>query len=77
MLSPLERLLRQKISQYDSMSRDEQLAKLEQVLLVYAHGDAHVVEGMKLTYLAIVSSAGSPSRRDGADVHLLETNTVL
>ena len=55
MLSPLEELLEQRISQYDRMSRQEQLAKLEQILLVYAHGDAHVVEGMKLTYFAIVS----------------------
>ena len=55
MLSPLEELLQQKISQYDSMSRQEQLAKLEQILLIYAHGDAHFVEGMKLTYFAIVS----------------------
>ena len=77
MLSPLEEVLRQKISQYDSMSRPEQLAKLEQILLVYAHGDTHFVEGMKLTYFAIVSCVGNPSRRDGADVHLLELHTVL
>ena len=59
MLSPLEELLEQRISQYDSMSRQEQLAKLEQILLVYAHGDAHVVEGMKLTYFAVVSVIGN------------------
>ena len=55
MLSPLERILQLKTSQYDGMSRHEQLAKLEQILLLYAHGDAHVVEGMKLAYFAIVS----------------------
>ena len=77
MLSPLEEILQQKIAQYDSMSRHEQLAKLEQILLVYAHGDVHVVEGMKLTYFAIVSYVGNPSQRDGAKVHLLEINTVL
>ena len=59
MLSTLEQLLEHKISQYDSMSRQEQLAKLEQILLVYAHGDTHVVEGMKLTYFAIVSRSGN------------------
>ena len=59
MLSSLEQLLKHKISQYDNMSRQEQLAKLEQILLVYAHGDAHVVEGMKLTYFAIVSCIGN------------------
>ena len=55
MLSALETLLEQKISQYDNMSRNEQLAKLEQILLMYAKGDAHVVEGMKLAYFALVS----------------------
>ena len=77
MLSPLEETLREKISQYDSMDRPEQLAKLEQILLVYANGDTHVVEGMKLTYFAIVSQVGNPSQRDGADVHLLTINTIL
>lgn len=57
---PLEELLQQKIAQYDSMSNREQLAKLEQILLIYAQGDAHVVEGMKLTYFAIVSRVGNP-----------------
>ena len=60
MLSPLEELLQQKIAQYDSMSHQEQLAKLEQILLIYAQGDAHVVEGMKLTYFAIVSHVRNP-----------------
>ena len=55
MVSPVELKLQQRIEEYNSMSKSEQLRKLEQVLLVYAKGDEHVVEGFKLTYFAIVS----------------------
>ena len=70
MPSPLEQLLQQRIAQYDSMSHQEQLAKLEQILLIYAQGDAHVVEGMKLTYFGIVSHA----RNSFSEMALISTD---
>lgn len=55
MLSPVEALLQQRIIEYDNMNPEEQRQKLEQILHVYANGDAIVVEGIKLTFHAIVS----------------------
>ena len=55
MLSPVEALLQQRIIEYDNMNPEQQRQKLEQILHVYANGDAIVVEGMKLTFQAIVS----------------------
>lgn len=56
MRSPVKTLLEQRITEYDNMEPEEQKQKLEQILNVYARGDAVVVEGLKLTFHAIVSS---------------------
>ena len=37
------------------MPLPSQLKKLETILHIYAAGDAHLVEGLKLTFMALVS----------------------
>ena len=63
MVSSVESLLQQRIIDFDNMDRKEQRQKLEQILLVYANGDPLLVEGMKLTFHAIVSHNRSKSSR--------------
>lgn len=55
MRSTLESKLSQAIQDYDNMPSAQQLAKLDQILLVYANGDPLAVEGLKLTYISLVS----------------------
>ena len=45
----------QALSQYDNMPPAERLAKLDQILLLYTKGDEDAVEGLKLSYMALVS----------------------
>ncbi len=41
------------------MPLPSQLKKLETILHIYAAGDAHLVEGLKLTFMALVSPSVS------------------
>ncbi|CAD6591750.1 MAG: hypothetical protein ASARMPREDX12_005401 [Alectoria sarmentosa] len=56
MRSTLESKLSQAIHDYDNMPSAQQLAKLDQILLVYANGDPHAVEGLKLTYISLTAA---------------------
>lgn len=56
MRSDLETKLDQAIFDFDNMTSEQQMAKLDHILLVYTGGDAHAMEGMKLTYISLVSS---------------------
>lgn len=55
MRSDLEIKLDQAIFDFDNMTSEQQMAKLDQILLVDTGGDAHAMEGMKLTYISLVS----------------------
>ena len=51
----LEARIAQAFFDYENMPSAQQMEKLDQILLVYTHGDAHKVEGLKLTYMSLVS----------------------
>ena len=55
MQSDLEAKIAQAFFDYDNMPSAQQMQKLDQILLVYTHGDPHKVEGLKLMYMALVS----------------------
>ena len=50
----LEAKIEKAIAEYHMLPTADQLAKLEQILLAYAGGDEHKVEGYKLVYMALV-----------------------
>lgn len=55
MQSDLEARIAQAFFDYDNMPSAQQIQKLDQILLLYTHGDAHKVEGLKLMYMSLVS----------------------
>lgn len=54
MSADLASLLDKAIADFEKMPTAEQLLKLDQVLMMYTRGDAHAMEGMKLTYMSLV-----------------------
>ena len=56
----LEAKIEKAIAEYHMLPTADQLAKLEQILLAYAGGDEHKVEGYKLVYMALVRFLSFP-----------------
>lgn len=66
----LQAQIDQALFDYDNMASAPQLEKLHQILMMYTQGDEHAVEGIKLTYICLVSrhasgtNVGSSSAND-------------
>ena len=59
MQSPLDAEVEKALADYSKLPEEQQMRKLDEVLLLYTLGDAHVAEGLKLTYMALVGGVSA------------------